>query len=117
MKRSDFMQILTDNNLCMFYGNIEKGIYDADPSRELYKITNPNGEVMYAVTSGFDLYEVDSLPEDFKEGLYCYTAEQGFYLNPDYKEPKPPIEERVTELEENSGQQQADIDYLLLLIE
>ena len=111
------MQILTTNNsIVIFHGNIEKGIYDADPSRELYRITNGD-EISYAVTNGFHLFEVDSLPEDFKKGLYCYTAEQGFYLNTDYKEPRPPIEERVTELEENSGQQQADIDYLLLLME
>ena len=110
------MQILTNKTIVSFYGTIEKGIYDADPSRFLYKIENENGTA-YAVADGFELFNVDTLPEDYSENRYCYTAEQGFYLNPDYQEPKPPIEERVAELEENSGQQQADIDYLLLLME
>lgn len=93
------MQILTNNKLCMFYGTIEKGIYDADPSRELYKITHQDGEVMYAVTSGFELYEVDSIPDDFEIGKYCYTSELGFYPNSDYREPID-IEETVREQKE-----------------
>ena len=79
------MKILTSNKIVMFQGTIEKGIYEADPSRELYRITNENG-VFYATTEGFELIEVESLPTYFVEMKYCYTTEDGFYLNPDYTE-------------------------------
>ena len=58
------MQILvTNDNVIMFVGTIEKGIYDADPSRELYKITNEQGD-FYAVTEGFTPITVDEVPAD-----------------------------------------------------
>ena len=34
-----------------------------------------------------NVFEVNELPEDFKQGKYCYTEEKGFYVNPDYVEP------------------------------
>ena len=41
------------------------------------------------VKEDVDVFEVNELPEDFKQGKYCYTEEKGFYVNPDYVEPDP----------------------------
>lgn len=104
------MQILTDNKLVRFYGTVEKGRYDADPSRDLYRITNGD-EVMYAVTEGFEVHEVDALPEDFEGGHYCYTVEDGFYPDPNYKEPYI-VEDEVKKQAETIASQQETIDML-----
>lgn len=39
------------------------------------------------VKEDVNVFEVNELPEDFNQGKYCYTAEKGFYVNPDYVEP------------------------------
>lgn len=39
------------------------------------------------VKEDVNVFEVNELPEDFKQGNYCYTEEKGFYVNPDYVEP------------------------------
>lgn len=39
------------------------------------------------VKEDVNVFEVNELPEDFKQGKYCYTEEKGFYVNPDYVEP------------------------------
>ena len=97
------MQILTSGNIIVMYGEkIEKGIYDADPSRELYQITNGEN-VGYAVTDGFEVYNVDSIPEDFTAGKYCYEQEKGVYSNPDYVEPinvEQEVRKHETQIEE-----------------
>nr|DAJ73976.1 MAG TPA: hypothetical protein [Caudoviricetes sp.] len=96
------MQILCyeSNNAVAFYGNIEKGIYPADPSRELYKISNNEGS-FYSVTGGLVFYDIDmDIPNDYKVGFYCYTPENGFFENPDYVEPEPSVEEKVSNLED-----------------
>lgn len=38
-------------------------------------------------TEMVNVHEVDTIPEEVKAGKYCYTPEQGFYLNPYWKEP------------------------------
>jgi hypothetical protein len=40
-----------------------------------------------------DIIAIDSddLPSDFELSKYCYTENDGFYLNPDYVAPQPPI--------------------------
>lgn len=96
------MTILTRNNVVLFFGEVEKGIFpEADPTRELYKI---NGNT-YSVTDGIEEYEVNSIPEDFEQGKYCYTESNGFYINPDYAEPQPTAEEQL----------RADIDYIAIM--
>lgn len=42
--------------------------------------------------------EVDAVPDDFTAFKYCYTEVDGFTLNPDWKEPEPPIEQKVAAL-------------------
>jgi hypothetical protein len=102
-----YMKILTRENVILFYGEVEKGIFpEADPTRELYKI---NGN-MYSVTDGIIEYDVDNIPEDFVQVKYCYTEEKGFYLNTEYIDPEEPSEE-----EKQIRQQRADIDYIALM--
>lgn len=109
------MQILCYefNNVVDFYGSIEKGIYPADPSRELYKISNGEG-TFYSVTDGLVLYDTDAdVPKDCRTGLYCYTPKDGFYKNKDYIEPEPPVEEKVSDLQDYA----ADILYQVCLLQ
>lgn len=37
----------------------------------------------------------EELPEDFEDYKYCHTIEDGFYLNPNWTEPQPPIEDQI----------------------
>lgn len=34
-----------------------------------------------------NVHEVEAVPGQFEPGRYCYTPEQGFYMNPDWQEP------------------------------
>lgn len=97
------MQILLSDKVVINYGTIDKGIFEeADPTRELYKITNENG-TFYSVTENFNLHEVDSIPEDFTDGKYLWSEESGFELNPDWVDPSTPSE---------TEQLRADVDYI-----
>lgn len=100
------MHILTQGNLAVLYGNIEKGIFeDVDPNNELYKITNDNG-VSYAVASNFEKVEVNSIPDDFMQSKYLYTKENGFEINPNWQDPNAPNDEDIL---------RADVDYLAMM--
>ena len=101
------MQILTDNKIVVFKGTIEKGIYEADPSRELYRITDDDN-VYYAVTEGFEVHEVDELPSDFEPMKYCYTEEEGFYENPN--KPLLSDSERIEKLEFENAELREEVD-------
>ncbi len=47
-----------------------------------------------------EVYEVENVDEGICESKYCYTETDGFYVNPNYVEPKEPIETRVDLIEE-----------------
>ena len=100
------MQILTQNNIVIFYGEIEKGVYDSvDPDRELYQITNDNG-VFYAVTENFTTFEVDSVPDDFEQNKYLYIEGKGFERNENWVDPNAPTSEEKL---------RSDVDYLAMM--
>ena len=89
------MQVLVDINSKMILGKgiVTKGIFDADPSRELYKVEDGESAI-YAVTEGFEPYEVGlNIPEDYYN--YSYTLKEGFV----YHEPPKTDEEIRAELE------------------
>ena len=87
------MKILTNNNIVFTKGEtIERGTWENDHTTETYRIKDGEN-YQYAVIADFGLHEIDSLPDDFESNKYCYTEEQGFYLNPDYKEPTDPYHE------------------------
>lgn len=44
--------------------------------------------ISYVVDS-FDIHEVSEVPSEVILGKYCYTEEQGFYLNPNWVDPDP----------------------------
>ena len=103
------MKILTRENVVLFYGEVEKGVFpEADATRELYKI---NGN-QYSVTDDIIEYDVESVPEDFVQGKYCYTEEDGFYLNSDYVEAEPQnqvMEEQLKEALTEIAQLKAEL--------
>lgn len=45
-----------------------------------------NENIAFA-TEIVNVYEVKKIPESVSYIKYCYTPEQGFYLNPDWQEP------------------------------
>jgi hypothetical protein len=97
------MKILVRDNVVLFYGEVKKGIFpEADPTRELYKIN----ESMYSITDDIIEYNIENIPEDFIQGKYCYTEEEGFYLNTEYTE----TEEKT--LAEQLKEAKAEIDSL-----
>ncbi len=93
--------LLTDaNEMVIMHGDVEKGIFpEADKENELYKVTSGDGVVRYAATSFIYKATEEPLPEDFSYGKYCY-GENGFYLNPDWREPEPAPGEKIAALEE-----------------
>ena len=42
---------------------------------------------------GAVVHEVETVPDGVEPEKYCYTVEQGFYLNPDWKEPTDPYQQ------------------------
>ena len=87
------MRILTNNNVVFAKGEtIERGKWENDHTTETYRIKDGDN-YQYAVIADFGLHEVESVPEDFKPNKYCYTEEQGFYLNPDFEEPTDPYQQ------------------------
>lgn len=87
------MQILTNNNVAFIKGEtIERGRWENDPVAETYRIKDGEN-YQYAVIADFGLHEVESVPEDFEPNKYCYSETDGFFLNPDYKEPTDPYQE------------------------
>lgn len=79
----------------------------------------------WAIIGGFipldgqEVAEVDNIPDEVQNDIpqkWCYTIEDGYFLNPDYQpEPEPePIEEKIAALEE---QNQMLIDCILEMSE
>jgi len=47
-----------------------------------------------------EVFEVESIVEGITENKYCYTEEEGFYANENYKEPEPTETQKIQELQE-----------------
>ena len=41
------------------------------------------------VLDAVNVFEADSIPEGVEPVKYCYTEAEGFYINPNWKEPNP----------------------------
>ena len=98
------MYILTSQKQVVMTGDtIEIGRWENDPTMDTYRIKQ-GSTYQYAVIKGFEVHQVDSLPEDFEPNKYCYETEKGFYLNPDWIEPEAnDIDTVLTELEKEVG--------------
>ena len=79
------MYIITnENNVIMFLGNTRGET--SDGRRYFYEDGN-GSRVAFAIEH--NEYVIESVPSEVIPEKYCYTAEQGFYLNPDWVEPDP----------------------------
>lgn len=93
--------------------SIESGVFpEADPDIELYKVVS-SGSTEYFTQQDLEVVSVNQVPSDVERYKYCYTTEKGFYVNPDYREPDLPTEEKVSNLEEYS----ADLLYQVSLLQ
>lgn len=87
--------IITDkNNVILEISNI----YELD--KEHRNIRLDNYKIAYAPNEKMDVYEVEEVPNEVVNQKYCYTEEEGFYKNENYKEPEPTNEEKIKDLQE-----------------
>ena len=100
------MYILTNDNVAFASGEtIEAGRWINDPTMDTYRIKSGD-TYQYAVMANFGLHQVDALPDDFAANKYCYSPEDGFYLNQNWSEatePQDEIDAILTELESEVG--------------
>lgn len=47
-----------------------------------------------------EVFEIENIEEGITENKYCYTEEQGFYENENYKEPEPTETQKIEDLQE-----------------
>lgn len=86
------------------FGTVERGLYpNMDPKAELYKITNPKGEVFYTTIPYMVIYEIDEtlIPEEF--WWYSYCPEEGFK-----RLPYAPKLDGETDTTENTNEDQSE---------
>lgn len=70
--------------------------YNHDKEKRNIKLDNHN--IAYAPNEVINVYEVE-IPSNVELQKYCYTSEQGFYKNENYKEHYS-LEEQVSALED-----------------
>lgn len=59
-----------------------------------------------------EVYAVEEIPEEVEAQRFCFTLEEGFYPNPDYREPDP-----FDSPEYAAGYEQALLDLMELELE
>lgn len=50
-----------------------------------------NRAIAYGPDEVINMFEVEEIPENIEIAKYCYSEENGFYINENYVEPKPEI--------------------------
>lgn len=112
-----FILINKKTKVCCFNGvSIEFGVYD-EPI-EKWRIESDT--VFYAIDSNLQRVEVEALPSDYEDLVYCYTEEKGFYLNENYRAPIDPEEEirrlaqENIDLKSQLANVQEVLDYLVM---
>lgn len=79
------MYIITnENNVIMFLGNTRGKT--SDGRRYFYEDSN-GSRVAFAIEH--NEYVIESVPSEVIPEKYCYTEAEGFYINPNWKEPNP----------------------------
>ena len=108
--------IAESNNIVVGAGEkIEKGIFPvADPYIELYKITEGE-KSLYFVANGYAVEDVGDVkvPDDYLTKRYCYTKENGFFVDQNWTEPEPTTEQKVSDLQDYT----ADLLYQVCLLQ
>ena len=51
--------------------------------------------IAYGPDEKINVFEVEEIPENIEVAKYCYTEENGFYVNENYVESEEPIEARL----------------------
>lgn len=101
------MNILYDSNGVIEYiaPRIEYGVFDdSDISKWGFYDSNGNLGNLFFMDANYATATIDEedIPEDYQPMDSKYLFIDGeFILNPDWHEPEPPIEERVSTLEDN----------------
>ena len=72
--------------------------YELD--EEHRNINVDNHAIAYAPDEKINVFEVEEIPENIEVAKYCYTEENGFYVNENYVESEEPIEARLKLIEE-----------------
>lgn len=115
------MKILVDTNSVVLYAakRIELGVFD-EPFEKWIVEDEELGYKFYCIDNQFTTRDIQKLPEDYKDLMYCYTEEKGFYINPNYIEPINEKEVMKRLIQENIDQKaqldkvQEVLDYLVM---
>ena len=78
-------------------------------------VTNENNvitAILYAAHIDGSIEIKGDIPENIEPMKWCYTAERGFYENPDYTPPEPEPEDPITQDDYNM-----DFDFRLSCLE
>ena len=67
-------------------------------------VDNGSLAIAKAPNEKMGVYEVEDVAEGICERKYCYTEEQGFYKNPNYREPEPTETEKIVKGVRRDGQ-------------
>ena len=70
-------------------------------------------EHLFAIDNNYSCIEIEYIPEEVQPYKYCYTEEQGFYLNPNWVEPPKPTEQIVSELQQENILLKEKLDLLI----
>lgn len=73
--------------------------YELDEEHRNINVDN-NRAIAYAPNEKINVFEVKEIPKEVEIAKYCYTEENGFYVNENYVEPEEPVEKRLKLIEE-----------------
>lgn len=76
--------VTNESNVIILYGNHK----DEDNAGNM-RITKEDGTKVSFAPDFAVAHEISNIPDYVEVEKYCYTAEQGFYLNPDWVESDP----------------------------
>lgn len=86
--------IITDEN------NVIIHISDTIGYQENGNVLVDNDTLAIAKPLVKGVFEIENIEEGIVEAKYCYTKEEGFYNNENYREPEPTDTQKILELQE-----------------
>jgi hypothetical protein len=81
----------------------------SEPNIKKWKIA----EHLFVLDNNYICKEVDVIPPEIEPYKYCYTEQDGFYLNPNWREQHKPTEQIVSELQQENEQLKAKLELLI----
>ena len=82
-RKGELMFLITFNKVVKNYGSDMK-YWDNG-----YPVILTDEDKWMAYTAEYGVHEVSEVPEEVIPEKYCYTEAEGFYINPNWKEPNP----------------------------